>query len=90
MNAAMHAMRLPAHQGRFFMKPRIGLSLTGVNAVVVRLTAVEVTARMLHGETASDAMQSGFNDVQQGYLDTAQLPGAASEDRATAGNLIEN
>ncbi|KAF4733109.1 hypothetical protein FOZ63_006194, partial [Perkinsus olseni] len=66
------------------------LSLTGVNAAVVRLTAVEVTARMLHGETASDAMQSGFNDVQQEYLDTAQLPGAASEDRATAANLIEN
>ncbi|KAF4716025.1 hypothetical protein FOZ63_027116 [Perkinsus olseni] len=67
-----------------------GLSLTGVNAAVVRLTAVEVTVRMLHGETPSDAMQSGFNDVQQEYLDTAQLPGAASEDRATAANLIEN
>ncbi|KAF4668727.1 hypothetical protein FOL47_002902 [Perkinsus chesapeaki] len=66
-----------------------GLSLTGVNAAVVRLLVVEVTARMLHGETPSDAMQSGFDDVQQAYLDTADLPGSTSEDRATAANLIE-
>ncbi|EER20690.1 hypothetical protein Pmar_PMAR015630 [Perkinsus marinus ATCC 50983] len=65
-----------------------GLSLTGVNSTVVRLTAVEVTARMLHGETPSDAMQGGFDDIQQAYLDTAELPGPASEERATAENVI--